>query len=411
MPSKLKLNFLFFVIYLSGIGQYFLGLLIGGETIITRINLFIDASLILITFSWVSFQNRYLKYLIALLVISTFTFLNSDTDFFWHINGLRAVLILVCCFLLFEAIYQQGLAGEFIIRFRKFAFVFLAIQIPVSILQFIEYGPGDNVSGTIGQGGSGVLTFSIFLLVFLLLELDTNSATISKKLKRFFRLSVFLIPVALNETKITFVLLGIFFLSFINLKKLGSSFLMTLVSISAILVFSFFYSTQENVNYDNPLKGIYSQDFLTGYLMGDEAEYQDVPRMTKIALASQILKENGKIFFGEDYGAFSGEDHSTEFKYKHEWLLKGSRPLLFFLLISGGVFLILLLLTLFFRTSILPLNHKGLVYSKPLLIFINLLFIIILFYNDGFRFQILAIIFVCCLYFSKYFNSISSEFS
>lgn len=402
MPTKLKLNFLFFILYLAGIGQYFLTLFIGGENIVTRVNLVIDFGIILSAILFSFWNNKYSKYVLALLIISTFTLVNSGSDLFWHFNGLRSVIVIVCCFIILESIYKQDIASLFAKRFITFAYVFLCFQIPISVLQFLEYGPGDKVSGTIGQGGSGVLTFTIFILIFILLESGAKFTVSSiDKVKGFLRLFIFFIPVALNETKITFVLLGLFFLSFLNFKKLKSSLMMIVVSIGAIIIFSFLYSSQENVSYENPLEGIYSQDFLSDYLLGDKDQYEDVPRITKIILGTRILSESGNLILGEDYGAFTGEANSTEFKNKYEWLLKGSRPLIFFLLISGGLLLTVLLSVIFIYSLFSNTESPNLIRSKPLLNFLKIVFMLLLFYNDGFRYQLFSIVFISAIYFSK----------
>lgn len=406
MPFKFKINILFFCLYLGGIGNYFLNQIIDSKLTDTVITLIIEFLIVVITVSFIKLKSKYFKYLIFFVFISSISYLISDNlSLLVHINGIRETLVLICYFVIFNAIYKLPSLEKINNNFISFSYIFLAIQIPVSILQFREFGVGDDVGGTYGRGGSGLLTLSIFILIFYLIE---NKIKIgSERLKKGIPLLIFLIPVALNETKISFLLFFLYFLSLINLKKISYSIFAASLGPLFMLMFSNVYTTQSNVSYDNPLEGIYNIEYIEKYVLGDRgSKYSDVPRFTKVVIGTQILITDGNFLFGKDYGAFKGSklEIGSEFSIRYKWLLSGSRPYSFFLLISGGIVL-LLFITWMIMSEIFskhPNNMKN--YSSPLLFFLAAIFLIILLYNDAFRSNVFSFIFVFVLFFAKHFK-------
>ncbi len=411
MTLKFKINVLFFCLYLGSVGKYFLNLFFDFKLIDTLTIIIIDVLIILLTLSFIKWKSRFMKYIFFFIIFSSIAFIISvDKSLLAHINGIRETLVFICYFVIMDVLYQTNQIEKINGKFINFSYIFLTIQIPITIQQFIKFGAGDAVGGTFGYGGSGVLTFSIFLIIYYLIE--NKIRTSKERLKKSIPFLIFLIPIALNETKISFILLLLYFLSFINFKKIGSSIFITALGILCMIAFSFIYSTQENVSYKNPLEGIYSGDFLNSYLLGDEIVDEDVPRFTKLIVGTQKLANDGDLLLGKDYGAFTGSQSrmSSEFSKKYEWLLAGSRPYSFFLIISGGVILLVLIIWLVF-SEIFRKQPKGIKnYSSPLLLFLSAVFLISLFYNDGLRSTVFSFLFVFILFFAKHFKS-QSKFS
>src|SRR5690606_5714960 len=79
-----------------------------------------------------------------------------------------------------------------------------------AIVQFIQFGATDAVGGTFGNFGSGVLTFTVICMVYFMHHFTRN---ISQTLLLFFAL----LPLFLNETKISFILIPMTIL-FITIK-------------------------------------------------------------------------------------------------------------------------------------------------------------------------------------------------
>lgn len=403
MALKFKVNILLICLYLGTMGNYVLEDIIKFENADTVVTLIIDFFIIVLTLSFLKLNLRTPKFLYIFILLSTISyFLSDNNSLYAHFNGLRETLVFLCYFIIFEVLFEKKLILSFIQKFKVFAYLFLSVQIPVCIIQFINHGAGDAVGGTFGPGGSGVLSFSIFILIYFLLENSPNSTT--KRLKKGMPYLIFLIPIALNETKISFVLLLLFFFSQITLKNFRTTIFSLIIGIGFVFSFSFFYSSQEGFSYKNPLEGIYNQAFLEEYLMGDVNEYySDVPRFTKIAIGTQKLSSNGNLILGEDYGAFmrSNLKENTGFAKKNQWLISGSIVYIFYLLITGGLLLIVFINWLVLSEAV---RMKGKNYSPQLLFFVTSIFVIILFYNDGLRSPVFSFLFVFILFFSKYYK-------
>jgi hypothetical protein len=401
MPNKI--NFLFFSLYLAAFGEFVLSSILNIQNSSSIIFFLVDLIVFSIAISFLKINSRYAKYLLILFLISSVTFLlNSEASLMLHINGLREILFPISLLIIFERLFASQNNQGTIKRFKQFAFIFLSIQIPVCIIQFLQFGPGDFVGGTIGKGGSGVLTFSIFILVYFLMELKTKPGNVKEKFFALITLIPFFIPVALNETKVTFILILFLFLSFVNFKKLGASIIAVSLGLAMLIVFSSLYSTQEKQSFSNPLTGIYSKDFITFYLAGEGDEYVDVPRFTKLVFGSNYLFQNDKLIFGQSYSLFKeGKVYKSNFYRKYEWLLVGSRPYLFYLLFSGGLSLVLLFLTIFLREFKSNKNEKNAFKKSSFNVFLLTIFLLLLFYNDGMRFHVLGFIFMFSFFYSK----------
>ncbi len=398
---SLKINLIFFSLYIASFGEFVLANFFGIENSNSLIFLLVDILIFSIVLSFLKLGSRYTKYLVIILIISSITYLlNRETSLIFHLHGLREIIFPVSLFIIFERLFTANYKQGVIIRFKRFAYIFLTLQIPVSFIQFFQFGPGDFVGGTIGKGGSGILTFSIFILVYFLMELKSKSEIVENKVITLATLVPFFIPVALNETKITFLLILLFFLSLVKFKKIGSSILAFSLGLGLIIVFSNVYSTQEKQSFDNPLTAIYSEDFMVSYLAGDEEDYVDVPRITKLVLGSNYLYQSDKLVFGQSYSLFKeGKAYKSDFYRKFEWLLIGSRPYLFYLLFMGGLSLVLSFLILFIGEfkKLKELDVK----RKSFNLFLMMILIVMFFYNDGLRFYVLCFSFIFSLFYSK----------
>lgn len=408
---KFKINLFIILLLLTGIVKYYLEFI--SEGIGSIIMVFIDIGLMYLALSVIDKKSRHLISLLIFLIISSLTFLISHSNSLTsHINGIRELLILFFIFIFLEKTFRSDKICYLNSLISIFAKLFLIIQIPVSLVQYLVHGPGDGVSGTLGAGSSGVLTFSLFLLIYYLIE---NNNSKNKTLSNLYYI-IFLIPVTLNETKITFILILIYFLSFFNFKKLKSSLSSIIIGLIVLIVFSTLYKTQESkVDTSNPISNIFSEDFLTMYLIGDnrDSEYEDVPRIAKIIVGANYLYEEKKILLGQEYGAFKGGQKvkTSKFAEMYDWLLRGSRPYVFYLLITGGLALFLLIVYLFFNEILYKPTKEFKNKSPNLLFFLGSIFVLMLFYNDALRNQFFIMIFFYLLFYAKYYTkkSVSSQ--
>ena len=407
-----KINLLVFTLYFSalykGAGQFIPVL----ETNGSIINLFIDLIIILLGFTCMfNASKKTIRSFFIILILSTFTFfLNSNNTLVEHLNGLREVLVIFMLLIIFSSLVNTDNLELFTEKFRKFAKILLVLQLPMVEIQDMQYYGGDRIGGTFGlYGGSGILTLTIFLLVYFLIEDKGSNRSLLAKGKQLILLSVFFVPIFLNETKISFLLIPLMAITFISLKQLGSSIILLVLAAAFFFLFSSLYNEKasdvQGGEFKNPITEIFSKDYLDSYLNGDVIVYEDIPRLTKIQIGMvSFSNDYKKLFLGQEYGAFKGGTtikHSS-FSDKYQWLLEGTIPYFFFLLISGGLSLIFLVIYSLYGEIYAKFPEGYTKYSKGLLFFLSALFILILFYNDAFRNQTFLIIYIYLIYYARY---------
>jgi hypothetical protein len=202
----------------------------------------------------------------------------------------------------------------------------------------------------------------------------------------------------MNETKVSFILIPTLILFIHFQPKLKN--IIGAVAAAALFLFLFnqYYSNQ-GFEFENNLAGIFSRDFLDDYLFGDIYYSEDVPRFTKIFMGWQLITEETKtMLFGVEYGIFKGGKmvETSQFGQSVQWLLSGTRPYLFFLILQGGlllifgVFWLIMHINKFFASN----NNK----FKMFLLFI---FLMILFYNDALRNHGFVVVFFFSMYYAN----------
>lgn len=409
---KFNIYILFFVLFVTAFYRGFIEYVPALESSSSYILLSGDLLITYLGFiSLFSASRRIVAAFFLLLTFSTLAFFaNPGNPAADHLNGLREVSNMFCLFLFFNVLAKSDYFAYFNKLFKKFAFLFLAIQIPLSILQFITYSAGDSVGGSFGAGGSGILTLTIFILVYYLLENKRNGEMLFNKAKYLFLLSIFFLPIFINETKLSLILIPLMIGTFASIKQFKSSVLV--FGFGVVILFSFvsFYSDRDQTA-DNPISRIFSADFLETYLAEDNEELNiDVPRITKINRSVALLSQDySSLILGRDYSAFKGGTTIglSAFSSKNQWLLQGSRPYVFYLLIMGGLSLVVLAGFLFFSEVFSKPDAGFKNYSPRLLIFLSAVFLIIMLYNDAFRNQSFLIMFVFIIFFSKYHQPVN----
>ncbi|UKJ07072.1 hypothetical protein [Solitalea lacus] len=349
------------------------------------VDLLLDAILIYLGISAFNKNTNHQK-ILSLLVIafSILGFAYNSTDIITYLNGLRELLIIPAVILFLEAVKKSPLVLFFFKEVKRFIFFFLALQIPCALYQFSQYGASDKVGGSLGAYSSGILTLTIFISLFFLTLFNSTFYTKSR-FKALLPLTVFLLPVVLNETKITFIIIPIFILCVIQVKNFRSIISISIGCLILIGAVSSLYSDgTKKIN--NPIKEIFNKDFLEKYLTNEVEKGEDVPRFTKIAFASKLISEDsGNFLLGMEYGAFKGGTFlkTSPFAQKYNWLLLGSRPYIFYLLITGG--LLLSLLILYQINKVLYAQFLNIKLNNFQTLFLRFIIIIIMLYNDAFR--------------------------
>lgn len=338
-------------------------------------------------------KGRLAFILLFIIACIGFNLTYTGNDIMYSLNGLREIINILCLTIFFNNVFSdenEELAEQYVEVMKKFAVVFLVAQLPVAAYQFSIHGPSDWVGGTYGSFGSGNLTLSVICLVFFMSHFTTN-------MTQRVLLYVCLIPLFLNETKVSFILIPMLIL-FIHFQPRLKSIIGAAVAAGlALFIFNTFFTT--NINVENNISGVFSRDFIEGYLFGDIYTYTDVPRFTKIILAWQMLAEDTLTFlFGFEYGIFRSTDiaDTSQFSQSVQWLMVGTRPYLFFLMIQGGMMLVAGVIWL-----ILHINRYFVAYNNKYKTFLFLIFVMIMFYNDALRSHSITIIYFFSIFYAN----------
>lgn len=420
---RLKLFYVYLIIlsvyaFYRFVGTYMLPVVANLSTFIL---IFCDGILILLGIYSIRKFSFYITMLLIFTGISMITFLfNEDqVSLITHLNGLREFLVIFlslnfCDYILSKEGYRINKI------FIKYLFVFLIFQLITSVIEFIKYGACDEVGGGFAFGGSGVLTLMVFISSFYLI---INRATINKfadidfyKSAKYF---ILVIPAFINETKITLILLPVFFVLLLRFNKtqfLNSVMIMLLAGISLFIYSSVFGDIAAGggvVGVENPFKDFLNKDYIRSYFYNQNLDSYNVSRFTKIQVGLDILSDDkSSLFFGNGLGLFKGTNllGTSYFTQRYFWLLSGSKNYLFILLIQLGIVGSLLILYSILYPLIKTYYSTGV--SKVLLVKrfnIYLLFSLIMMfiYNSSLRFGAFTLLIAFFVAFLRNFQNIS----
>lgn len=278
---------------------------------------------------------------LAFLLSSVFTLLYNieHVGVLGHLSALREPLIFLSSLVVIYDFMTSDFNPIFIRVFTYFVAVFAIVQIPVAFIQYREFGPSDHVGGTLGYGGSGILSQLLFLIVFYLIVRFATDARDERF--SFFRVMFFLpllIPCALNETKISFVYLLLMVVFLTPTKRVLRAIPVVATGIALFYFLNMFYS--QNVQDTDRL---IDESYIEKYLLYDERTSVDVPRFQKLQMMFDLLvTDMPTTAVGLGYGAFGGKIIGASGLAKSLAHFRGSRMLLNTLWLQGGIIAVLL---------------------------------------------------------------------
>jgi hypothetical protein len=381
------------------------------------VTLCVDIILIAATFSMYQYlsaaeKKMYRKATFVLFFISSITFVLFESFrilvVFNHLNGLRYFLILLGLFIYFEVRFSALDREVLTKRISRFLFFFALVQIPLSIRQYMIHGATtDMVGGSFFEGGTGILTLLLFMIFFFLIHERHRSTTNIIHWGKAFLYIPLLIPSFINETKITLILIPIVLLLSINLKRIKGALIYLIGGFIFISIFFQVYSTTTESNTTD----LFTIDFIQKYMFTEDVNYTlfersgesfDIPRFAKITLLIAYWKFDAvHILFGQSYGALKGKN-TLGFEYSDDlmYLTYGSKNVIFDLLIQGGMVVIVFIFWIFFHNtrslSTIPDDNR-----KRVHLFIVILFLIILLYNDPYFSPFFSWVFIFLLTWSR----------
>lgn len=383
----------FILLYISTFSGFITDIGMSGGR--TSLSFIFDVLIIFLSILSISFLRGGLVWIVLIILACIGINLSySGHNLMYSLNGIREIVVIPAIVIFYNKIFSENdeiLTSEYVEMFKKFAILFLVAQLPVAFWQYMQYGPSDFVGGTYGNKGSGILTLSVVCLVFFMSQYAvsyTQSAL----------LYICLLPLLLNETKISFILIPTLILLIHFQPKIKN--IIGAVAAAALFLFIFNqYYSSVGLDFQNNMAGIFSEDFLDDYLFGDIYSSDDIPRFTKIVVGWQLAAEHTNTFlFGIEYGLFKGGQvvETSQLAQSIQWLLSGTRPYLFFIMLQGGLSLVLGLFWLMFH-----INNYFIRNNNKFKAFLFLVFLIMLFYNDALRNQGFVIIYFFSVFYAN----------
>lgn len=281
--------------------------------------------------------------------------LNPESFFTWF-NGFRRYFPYLFFIPIVRWLWRdKSIRDRFLRIFERNLYIFLWLQFPCLAIQAIAYGMGDYGGGSLGWYNSGVISQLIYLISFYLMVRAWNPEKgYLANLGDNWILLLLLFPSFLNETKISFIFLILYFVMLIPFDRhLGRRLLVVTPLLFVLLAGSFlWYTTYVDLKGD-----VYEKNFFKNYVLGshmmefafdlldsdvdtDDVWESDYARGIKFALLPTLM-DRGKPYnkwFGYGVGQFKGGSFTekTKFAKHYEWLLRGTQTEMFNIIIELG---------------------------------------------------------------------------
>lgn len=376
-------------------------------------------AVIIILGLWTMRKRIDIFLLIFYLVLSLSSmFLNHNGWIFW-LNGTRHYICFVFILPIIRYLTDTPLRREFFIYlFDRALYLFLWIQVPAMIYQCILYGAYDKVGGTLGWMCSGVISTLIYLISFyLMLRRWDYSRSYMENLKKNWILIFLLFPSYLNETKISFIFLAMYFFFLVPMdRKFIKRIIIVLPIIGLALCGAGYMYLKLVAGGSLGVDDVFNKDFIQVYLEGDdemvelietfvadgadETNEGDYPRFAKFSVLPFVMDNYPHTeFVGFGAGQFKGGTFvpKSEMSQEYNWLVKGTQMQLMVVLLDlgwiGFIFVVLFMCVLFYKP-------RGSLRNIQLQTYLIIITIMTFLYTSSFMVMVFSIIFVYLGYIS-----------
>lgn len=335
-------------------------------------------------------------------------------------NGFRDFIGLLFAAPIIRYFLMSSDSERFVKSFDKMLYVFLWIQVPCLVSQFIRFGACDAGGGSLGNGGSGIVSTFIYIISFYLINKrwDETESYIQNLWAN--RILVFLLfPTFLNETKISLVF---FVLYFVLLVKVDRRFIVRIIIVGPIAAVLFMFVGYLYLLSTNTDSDHFDSAYFNEYLLGEDIDQLielaelvqdevvetdnlwvvDLPRYGRFVAIPEILNSStgGGLLLGAGIGQFKGGTlvKASKFALQYQWFLKGSPIVIFFIVIQLGLMGLGWLIYALFS---LAFTHDYYARANNLKFFMIAVMMLILMYNDSFR-----NFYVCAIFFYIYLRGL-----
>lgn len=295
----------------------------------------------------------------------------------------------------------------FVTRMDRNLYLFLWLQAPCIIFQASRYGNLDLVGGSLGYMMSGVISNLIYMVSFYLMlrAWDYKKSYLSNLMEN--KSLVFLLFLTfLNETKVSFIFLMMYFFFLIPMDKKFLKRFLSLLPLGIIMICGAAYVY---ISITGNRDGITSQAKMARYIMGDDAaldmvenvmekNYEfigdDMARGLKFIITPAIMNRNPPAWiWGYGIGIYKVGDsaNKNEFARRYDWLLQGTVIQIHVIWLEiglGGILLYIL-----YWLSLFNVFSRRPVVNKQLLGFLATNVILVSIYNAPFLMISYCIIF------------------
>lgn len=347
------------------------------EKLIAIVNLLTDAIFIILGL-WATRSRRDIFITVSFFAIVLISKYLNHQSVISMLNGCRSYIGLLMCAPIIRYLLRSKYAEDFTRRMDTLCWTFLYLQAFCITWQFIRYGANDAGGGSFGYGGTGTVSTLIYIISFYLLskrwDFGKSWFTNFKENKANF---ILLYPTFLNETKISFIFLLIYVLLLYPIDRKYIIRVFAIFPLALVLLSGVFYLYLYAA--DQKADTVLNKEFLDIYLFGGEDPVElielaqvyeeerfaeenlwtvDLPRFTKIFTVPEVLrKAGGGMTFGIGAGQIKGGTFISEsrFSMKYGWLMGGTKPTLFLLLldlgIAGVIWTVINLITILFTPN------------------------------------------------------------
>lgn len=305
-----------------------------------------DGALILLGV-WMLRRRADIGMLAAFILISAISTLGlNGGTLLQYANGCRYYLPMILLIPVVRYMLAEKPRRDYFMERMDFSLeAFLWVQAPCLVWQMIRYGVGDHGGGSMGNYMSGVTSTLIYTISFYLMLRRWNPAKsyvanlIDNRI-----LVALLLPTFLNETKISFVMMAMYFFFLVPMRRgYIKTMIVVIPAMAVALVVSAYIYTNSARSSDN----VFSKEYLDFYLMGDDASLNliellvdqkvssdsdgigdDFARGLKFAALPLIARDSSWApWFGFGIGQFKGGSvfRKTGFALRYDWLVKGTQ--------------------------------------------------------------------------------------
>lgn len=368
------------------------------EGLLTPINIVGDVVLMLLGFYTLRRATDAL--IIASFFILSFvsSCLVNDLSMILWANGTRSFYGTIFLIPVLRYIWSKPvLYKEFIKTFDKHIFIWLCVQAVCVVEQFLKYGAGDEVGGSFGDGGSGVVSFGIYFCSFYLLNKRIDHKNALRSVRDNIWLVILLFPTFLNETKVSFILLLMYFFLLFPINRDYIKRVIMIAPVAAILmgcaIFVYIDTVDQSDSMLDPkflleeyLYKDYTEDEMAAaveWVMENETNIPDLPRFAKMGFISYVIEQNGNHWLvGLGLQGFNGATNfkATKVMEEYNWFYLGTNPYVIFIIAQLG--LLGLVWAVIFYTLLYKSCPSGYRKNRNISIYSILSLIIFLAYGD-----------------------------